>query len=281
MTPARAAWIGAAVAGGVTAVVWWLVMAGFSDGGETLVGQIAVVAFLATPLAIAGAVIARRCAVAAHGRDLSERLLGLSMAGLRESRGEWSAAMRAELASIDDSSERRRFAVGCAVTALRTGTGRAPWLIAIGTGIVFAVGVFAASRATLADGRGGIMGFTLLWPPLLLFAVTFFTALGARSLHIGLVSGVLALFAGLLGVLGSAMAEAAHWHEVAGVYLMDGDYPKGGLDRLEAVLDPLGPSFVVHHLLFWAPWPLLGAAAGSWRHHPSQEGASLAARGSV
>ena len=107
--------------------------------------------------------------------------------------------------------------------------------------------------------------------------MTFFTALTTRSFRTGLVSGVLALVAGLVGMLSVAMAEAAHWHDVAGVYLMDGDYPTGGLDRLDAVLNPLSLFFVTVYLLVWAPWPVLGAAAGSWSRRRTQGKPPLAA----
>jgi hypothetical protein len=45
---------------------------------------------------------------------------------------------------------------------------------------------------------------------------------------------------------------------------MDGDAPSGGLERLDAILDPVRPTFEVVHVLIWAPGPVLGAAAGSW-----------------
>ena len=77
--------------------------------------------------------------------------------------------------------------------------------------------------------------------------------------------GWVALLAGLFGMLAVSMVEASHWHDVAGVYLIDGDAPKVATDRLDAVLDPASPQFVVLHLLFWIPWPVLGAAAGSSR----------------
>jgi len=108
------------------------------------------------------------------------------------------------------------------------------------------------------------MGYTLPWPPLLLFTVTFFTALTTRSFRTGLVTGVLAMLAGLVAMMAVAMAEAAHWYDVAGVYLTDGDYPTGGLDRLDAILDPVEPGFIVGYLLVWAPWLVLGTATGSW-----------------
>jgi hypothetical protein len=192
--------------------------------------------------------------------------------GLREPRDEWGVAMRAELASIDDPRERRRFALGCTVTALRVGAGRGPWLIAVGTGLLFAICTFAASRGTLPGGTVGTIGFTLASPPLMLFAVTFLTALTTRSFRTGLASGVLALLAGLVCMLAVAMAEAAHLHGVAGNYLTYGNFPREGIDRFDA-----GPAFVVGYLLIWLPWPVLGAAAGSWRRGRTPDKAPLAA----
>jgi hypothetical protein len=172
--------------------------------------------------------------------------------------------MRAELASIDDPRERRRFALGCTLAALRTGTGPGPWLISAGVGIVFAAGTLVASRAALAGGRAGIMGPAIAWPPLVLFAVALITSRATRSFRIGFVAGGLALLAGLIGMLVVSMVEAARWHDVAGVFLVDGDYPTGGLERMDAILDPIAPTFVAIYVLIWTPWPVLGAAVGSW-----------------
>jgi hypothetical protein len=266
MTPKRAAWIAAAVASAPVVLFVWSA-ANSSPDHEQIEQFIFGAIVLATPLAIAAAVIGHRFAAAAHGDDAPDRFLRLATAGLSESCGDWGAAMRAELASIDDPRDRRRFAIGCAIAALRTCTGRQPLFIAIGMGVLLAAATFAVSRASLASGREGIMDFTLLWPPVVLFATAFIAALAARSFRSGLISGLLALTAVLIGVLAVSMAEAAHWYEVAGVYLMDGDYPQEGLDRLDAILDPVTPSFVVFHLVIWGPWPVLGAAAGSWRRH--------------
>jgi hypothetical protein len=245
----------------------WALTAGAEIGDDSWLRQlIAAAGLLGTPLALAGAVIALRVARADRGGDRLERLVAVATAGLRNGRGEWGAAMRAELTSIDDPPERRRFAIGCLVAALRTGIGRAPWIVALAVGLVFPIGTFAASRVSLAGGRGGIMGFTIAWPPLILFVAALFTALATRSFRTALVTGGLALVAGLVGMLAVASAEAAHWHAVAGVFLMDGDAPKESLDRVEAMLDPVSPVFVLLNLLVWAPWAVIGAAAGSWRH---------------
>jgi hypothetical protein len=269
----RATRIAAAFAVGLApAALFWAANAATTDGGNQLEGLVAALAIFGTPLAAASAFVVDRSASVARGRDASERLLGLATAGLRGPRHEWGVAMRAELASIEAPRERRRFALGCTVAALRAGTGLGPWLGAVGTGVAFGVGTYAASRATLAGGREGIMGYTLFVPAAALFGLAFVTALATRSFRSGLVTGMLALVAGLGAMLGVATVEAAHWYDVAGVYLMDGDAAQASLDRLGAVLHPVAPHFVAFHLLMWVPWPVLGAAAGSWiRRHSGRQ----------
>jgi hypothetical protein len=263
MSPGRAATIAAAVTSAPLALLVWSMTEGSIDFNR-IEQFIFGFAILATPLVTASVIVVYRFVATAGGRDLPERLLSLATAGLRGSRGDWGAAMRAELASIDDSRERRHFAVGCSVTALRSSTGGGPLFVAIAMGAFFAVGTLAISRATLAGGRGGILGLSLIWPAVVLFTTAFVMALATRSFRTGLVSGLLALTTGLVGFFAVAMAEAARWYEVAGVHLMDGDYPKGGgLERLDAILDPVSPAFVFLHLLIWAPSPVLGAALGS------------------
>lgn len=267
MTRARAAVDVAAVGlGFLPALLFWAAHAATTDSAARIRDLIPVIGIFGIPVALAAVLLVDRAAVAARGRDVPERLLSLAAAGLAGRNREWGDAMRAELASIHDPAERRRFAIGCTVTALRAGTGRGAWLIALGTGVVFAVGTYAASRATLAGGRGGITTFTMDEPILVLFTVAFVTALVTRSFRTGLVVGWLSLAAGLVGMSAVAMVEAAHWYDVAGVYLMDGDAPKGGrtLTRLDAILNPVSPPYVSMHLLLWTPWTVLAAAAGAW-----------------
>lgn len=74
--------------------------------------------------------------------------------------------------------------------------------------------------------------------------------------------------------LDPAMAEAAHWYDVAGGVSHGRGRPKGGgLDRLGAVLDPVAPQSVIFHVLIRAPWPVLGAPAGSWRYGAAERAA--------
>jgi hypothetical protein len=251
--------------GGFAPAAFWVVTSSPPDAAERIPQFILAAVVVGTPMATAAALIIHRLRAAPVGRDWPERILDAATAGLTESGIEWGSAMRAELASIGSRPERRRFAIGCAVSAFRIRTRR--WLrpVVVGSGVLFAVGTFAVSRASLAGDRGGIMGFTLLMPIVVLFALTFVTALITRSFFTGVVIGWIALLVGLAGMLVVSMLEASHWHDVAGVYLRDGDAPKAAIDRLDSVLDPVSPQFVVLHLLLWIPWTVLAAAAGSSR----------------
>ncbi|MGH3366871.1 MAG: hypothetical protein ACRDOY_06695, partial [Nocardioidaceae bacterium] len=63
-----------------------------------LAGPIAIIAL---PPALAVGLLVRRSVAVATGGDIPERLLALATAGLRGSRRTWGAAMRAELAAVD------------------------------------------------------------------------------------------------------------------------------------------------------------------------------------
>jgi hypothetical protein len=252
VSPARAAWITGSIVIGLTAlfVSSWTV----GSPGDLVLST----AFLGLPVALAAAVLVFRLASVPAGRDIAERLLSLATRG----RDEWERAMRAELASIDDPSERRRFAIGCLVTTVRV-EARGRWPIVIGTGVVLAIGTLVTSRVLLGGQRSGIMIFTLFSPAVALFVVSLVTAWRARSFRAGLVVGALASLATMLGVFAVALLEAGQWHEAAGVYIMDGDAPKVAIDTTGAMLDAVSPNFLLFHLWMWAPWPVLGAAAGA------------------
>jgi hypothetical protein len=262
VNPLRAA---ASTAGVIVALVALFVV--ITNEG-TPADQALAVAWLATPLVVAGAILAYRLAARARGADLPERLLNLATAGSEE----WDRAMRAELASIDGPRERRRFALGCLLTTVRVGTGRAQWVIAVTTGIVLALATLVISRAQFASGTG-IIGFTIYGPVLLLFVVSFVTARRAGSFRSGLFTGGLAMVSTLLLVFIVALVEAGRWWELGGVYVMDGDPPRLPIDRVDAMLNAISPFFMIFHLLMWAPWPVLGAAAGWSKGRRRQDGA--------
>jgi hypothetical protein len=62
--------------------------------------------------------------------------------------------------------------------------------------------------------------------------------------------------------------EAAHWYHLApDVSVLDGDHV--AFDSTQAaVLDAAHPVILLVHLLFWSPWPVLGAVAGARTRRP-------------
>ncbi len=226
--------------------------------------QTLVVALLpGIPLAFAVALVAYRFVNAAGDGDVATRMINATTSGLPASRQEWGAAMRAEVASIDDPRSRRVFAMGCVATSVRFSLTKEAWSAAVAAVAAVAALTLAASRVSLAGGRSGIMLATLYPPALVLFGTGLFTARLHRSFRSGLIGGALALVFSLTGMLAVAMMEGVHWQAVAGVFIMDGDPPRyGGIDPLRAALDPLSPFFMIIHLLVWVPCPILGAVLG-------------------
>ncbi len=180
--------------------------------------------------------------------------------------------MRTELDSVTDPGERRRFAFGCARTALRIGWGRVPWLVAACSFAGFAVITFAASRMMLAGDRTGILA-GLPGPGLVFLVGALVAARSGRSFRAGLESGLAGMLAALAGALVVTAFEAVVWYRVAGVWIIDGDSPAHGIAGPgAAVADALG-GVSFYYLLFTLPWPVLGAALGAWRrgHAPAAD----------
>jgi hypothetical protein len=234
-------------------------------------------AWLGTPLALAGGIIAYRFAARWRGDDLAERVLSLASGD----GDEWDRAMKAELGSIESPRERRRFAVGCLLTTLRVGTSRSQWVVALTTGAALAVATMATSRLQLGGGRTGILVVTLYVPAVIFLFVSLVTARAERSFRAGLVTGSLALLLALLLVFGVALMEASRWWEVAGVYVMDGDSPRMPIDRMGAMLDVVSPTFILFHLVIWLSWPVLGAAVGALMGRRTEDRATPAATAGV
>lgn len=231
------------------------------DLGQTFL----VALFFGLPLAGALAVLAYRLPGAVVAGDPATRLVALVTADLPPARREWGAAMRAELTIIDDAPDRRRFALGCAVTAVRMSVTGRSWAVATAAGASVAVLTLVASRVSLSGERGGIMLATVYLSALILFAAGAVNSRPDRSFRSGLIGGLLAAGAALVGMLMVATVEAVHWELVAGAFVMDGDIPKGDLGRVEAALDPLSPHFLLLHLLVWVPMPVFGALVGTGR----------------
>ncbi|MEV0289535.1 MULTISPECIES: hypothetical protein [unclassified Kribbella] len=214
-------------------------------------------AVLLTLWLLAAAVVVHQVARVAHGIDLPARLLALATAGQRGQQAQWGTAMRAELACIDDPRERRRFAVSCALTAVRLD--RRALLVATASFVAFGITTLVASRVMLAGDRTGVLAVLFGVPQLLFFGIALTAARVTRSFRTGLEYGVSALLASLAGVLVIAVPESLRWYHEAGVWILDGDSPVGGIPGSTAAMQDALQGLTFFYLLFTAPWPLLGA----------------------
>ena len=195
-------------------------------------------------------------------RDTAERLLALVTTGLPEHRAEWGAALRAELAAIDDPTARRRFARGAAATASRHGLGGRV-LLGVAAGIGIAAVALAASRWQLGDGGPGILGVTVPLPIPLLFLVAAVGAATARSFGAGVQTGGFGVVAGLAAVFAVTAAEGLLWMDRHGVFVLDGDPPRQPVAPSDVVFDLFTTGMWVAHVMVWVPAVLLGAGVGA------------------
>ena len=228
---------------------------------------------LAVPVAVVGSILTRRRPRGHEDRDVAERLLAAAatLTGERTSSDgeqvDWGAALRAELATITVPRERRRFAVGAAVALLGRPHSRRSFVVAAGVAVAFGAGVLGVSRAGLGDD--GLGSVTMLLPPVMLFAVGYLCARSTRSLRFGLETGVVAAVTTLGAVAVVYGVEAARWYHLApDVSVLDGDHVAFASTRA-AVLGAVHPVILLVHLVFWSPWPVLGAWAGREHRRPA------------
>lgn len=248
MTTRRTGWI-------VGAVAVALVLSMIAPGA---------VLVLAVPVAIIWSLLTRRRPTGHEDRDVAERLLAAVTGERTSSDGEqvdWGAALRAELATITVPRERRRFAIGAAVALLGRPHSRRSFVIAAAVAVAFGAGLLGVSRVGLGDD--GLGSVTLLLPPVMLFAIGYLCARSMRSLRFGLETGIVAALTTLVAVAVVYGVEAAHWYHVApDVSVLDGEHVDLDSTRA-AVLGAVHPVILLVHLVFWSPWPVLGAWAGA------------------
>jgi hypothetical protein len=254
MTTRLAAWIV-----GALAIALVLPMLASSVG--------AVALLLAVPVAVMGQILTRRRPTGHADRDVAARLVSAvaTLTGERTSpdgsQVDWGAALRAELATITVPRERRRFALGAAAALLGRPQSLRSLLLAAGVAVAFGAGLLGVSRAGLGDD--GLGSVTMLLPPVMLFWIGYRCARSTRSLRFGLETGILAALTTLVAVAVVYGIEAAHWHHLApNVSVLDGERV-GFASTRAAVLDAVHPIILLVHLVFWSPWPVLGALAGA------------------
>jgi len=226
-----------------------------------------VVFVLVVPVAVVWSFLNMGDAKGHAERDVAERVVSAAaiLAGERnppeDPQPGWGAALRAELATITIPRERRRFALGAAIALLGRPHSLRSLLLAAAVAVAFGGGLLGVSRAGLGDD--GLMAVTMFVPMVMLFAVGYLCTRSSGSLRFGLETGVLAAVTTLVAVAVVLGIEAAHWYDIAPrVSVLDGDLV--GFDSTRAaVLDATHPVILLVHLVFWSPWPALGAAIGA------------------
>lgn len=194
--------------------------------------------------------------------DRAERLLKLATIGLPANRNVWGVALRAELASINDPSERQRFAHSAALMAFRRGWGTHLGL-ALVTGVFVVAVAVTTSRLQLANGGPGLLPVTVPIPALLLLLLTGVSAGRSRSFPFGLATGAVASVAGFLALFAVLAIEGIVWMERLGVFILDGDPPKQPVDNATVVFDVFTTGMWVGHAITWLVAILIGAALGA------------------
>lgn len=172
---------------------------------------------------------------------------------------EWIAAIRNELAAVDDPGQRRHFARAMLAVAIRRTLTAWVWLLAAGVAAALTLGLLAVSRAEVGDGVGN---YTLFVPPLVFFVVGAVAARRLRSFSRGLVVAATVAFLSGVAMVPVAISETVRWYSESGVSFFDGE-PVNFSSSSAAVRDTLHPVFIVIHLLFWLPGVVLGARVGA------------------
>jgi hypothetical protein len=266
VTPRRVARIAALVTLGVVGVVAFgrAAIGGFWD---LLINAPFLTALLGAPLAAAAGILTYRWRMATDAPETE----------VPRSSDEWIAAVRSELAAVEDPRERRHFVLAVVVvTVVRRTLTAWTWLLAGCVAVALALGLLALSRARVGDGVGD---YTLFVPPLVFFAVGAVAARRLDSFSRGLVVAAAVAVLSAVAMLPVAATEAAHLYSEAGVSLLDGETVQVH-STSAAVLDTLHPVFIVLHLLFWLPGPVLGARLGA-RAKPFDPGSSHGGVGSA
>lgn len=196
--------------------------------------------------------------------DRPERLLAVATTGLPADRSAWGEAMRAELESIEQADDRRRFAYSAARSVAGQGLA-ARVCLGLLAGILTTATAVMASRLQLAAGGPGLLPVTVPVPAGLLLAAALLAAAATRSFRLGLQAGIIALGCCALAVLGVLAVEGLVWMDRLGVFILDGDPPRGTIGTADVVLDVFSTGLWVGHVVMWLPSIVLGAALGAVR----------------
>lgn len=194
--------------------------------------------------------------------DGPSRLLALSTRGMPAHRAAWGAAMRAELAAIDEPAERRRFARSAGRAAFVRGIG-----VRVGVGVLagalIGATTLAASRLQLAAGGAGVVGLTTSVPALLILLSALVSAALMRSFLAGAATGLIAFGVGFLTMIAVLAIEGAVWMDQRGVFVLDGDPPRGSPSETDVIFNLFSTGMWIGHVGTWILAVVAGAAVGA------------------
>lgn len=171
--------------------------------------------------------------------------------------------MRAELAAIEDPVARRRFARSAARAAFGQGVGFHAGLGLV-VALLVAVAAVTASRLQFAEGGPGVLLVTVPVPALLLLLVALVAAGLTRSFRVGMQIGLAALVTSFAALVVVLAVEGMVWMERHGVFILDGDPPRGMVGAADVVFDIFTTGMWIGHAIPWSTGVLIGAALGAW-----------------
>lgn len=193
--------------------------------------------------------------------ERDDTALAFAVRGLPRSRQAWGRAMRAEASAIDDTDARREFARSAAAAAFWRGHG-VRLVGALSAGAVVAISALIASRLQFESAQPGLMAVTVPVPALVLLTVVLAASIAGGSVQLGLETGVLALISSAVAVAVVVAVEGLTWMAAHGVFILDGDPPKGPIVASDVVWDLFTTGLWVGHLVVWVIALAVGAMIG-------------------
>lgn len=146
----------------------------------------------------------------------------------------------------------------------RKPAGKAAVSLALAASVLVGAVVAVTSRLQLPDAGPGVLAVTVPVPALVLLLVAWASAGLTASFRTGLLTGLLALAASFAALVVVLAVEGPVWMDRHGVFMLDGDPPRGPVSTTAVVLDIFSTGMWIGHLLVWASAVLIGAALGAW-----------------
>ncbi|MGR0161808.1 hypothetical protein [Paenarthrobacter nitroguajacolicus] len=136
--------------------------------------------------------------------------------------------------------------------------------LALVAGLLVAAVLTVTSRFQLADGGSGVLLMTVPVPAVIVLLVAVVSASVTGSFRSGLMAGFSALVASFIALAAMLALEGLTWMEHRGVFMLDGDPPRGPVDPADVAVNLFTTGMWIGHVVVWVPGVILGAAIGAW-----------------